>query len=253
MSDLPAHYRAPEDLLEGRNILVSGAGDGIGRVAAECFAAHGATVILLGRTLAKLEKAYDTIVAAGGPEPVIQLLDLANATEEHYSTLAAQVETELGCLHGLLHSAALLGPRTPLEQYPERSWRELMAVNVEAGWLLTRALLPALSAAPDASVVFTTSGVGRRGKAYWGAYAVSKFAVEGLCQVLAEELVNTTRVRVNCLNPGATNTAMRRAAYPAEEPSRNPSPEAIMPAYLYLMGKDSIGVTGQSLDAQAPR
>ena len=125
-----------------------------------------------------------------------------------------------------------------------------MKVNVEAAFVLTRALLPALMAAPEASVLFSSSGVGRRGRAYWGAYAVSKFAVEGLSQVLADELQNTTRIRVNCINPGATNTTMRRTAYPAEPPQRNPSPAAIMPSYLYLMGPASAGVSGRSLDAQ---
>jgi NAD(P)-dependent dehydrogenase (short-subunit alcohol dehydrogenase family) len=243
-------YHAPENLLAGRNVLVTGAGEGIGRAAARCFAAHGATVILLGRNQQKLESVYDEITSEGLPEPIIQLLDLGSATEEHYSVLAGQIEDELGCLHGLLHNAALLGPRKPLDQYPLKDWRELMTVNVEAGFMLTKSLLPALRAAPSASVVFTSSGVGRRGKAFWGAYAVSKSATEGLCQVFADELGTTSRVRVNCINPGATNTSMRRAAYPAEAPTRNPAPAEIMPAYLYLMGDASDGVNGQSLDAQ---
>ena len=244
-------FKAPRDLLSGRNILVTGAGDGIGRAAALSFAAHGATVILLGRQQQTLEAVYDAITDAGSPEPVIQVLDLASASDEHFSTLASQLEEELGCLHGLLHNAALLGPRKPLDQYPLKEWREVMTVNVEAGFVLTKALLPALKAAPAASVIFTSSGVGRRGKAFWGAYAVSKFATEGLCQVFADELGSTSQVRVNCINPGATNTRMRRAAYPAEMPTRNPDPADIMPAYLYLMGDASIGVNGRSLDAQS--
>jgi len=243
-------FKAPPDLLSGRNILVTGAGDGIGRAAALSFAAHGATVILLGRQQQTLEAVYDAITDAGSPEPVIQVLDLASASDEHFSTLASQLEEELGCLHGLLHNAALLGPRKPLDQYPLKEWREVMTVNVEAGFVLTKALLPALKAAPAASVIFTSSGVGRRGKAFWGAYAVSKFAIEGLCQVFADELGSTSQVRVNCINPGATNTRMRRAAYPAEMPTRNPDPADIMAAYLYLMGDASIGVNGRSLDAQ---
>jgi NAD(P)-dependent dehydrogenase (short-subunit alcohol dehydrogenase family) len=243
-------FKAPRDLLSGRNILVTGAGDGIGRAAALSFAAHGATVILLGRQQQTLEAVYDAITDAGSPEPVIQVLDLASASDEHFSTLASQLEEELGCLHGLLHNAALLGPRKPLDQYPLKEWREVMTVNVEAGFVLTKALLPALKAAPAASVIFTSSGVGRRGKAFWGAYAVSKFATEGLCQVFADELGSTSQVRVNCINPGATNTRMRRAAYPAEMPTRNPDPADIMAAYLYLMGDASIGVNGRSLDAQ---
>jgi len=243
-------YRASATLLAGKNILVTGANDGIGRAAATRFAAHGATVILLGRDQGKLESVYDAIASSGSPEPIIQVLDLGAATEEHYETLAAQLEEELGALHGLLHNAALLGPRKPLDQYPLKDWRELMTVNVEAGFMLTKNLLPALREAPAASVVFTSSGVGRRGKAFWGAYAVSKFATEGLCQVFADELSGTSQVRVNCINPGATNTRMRRAAYPAEVPTRNPAPDDIMGPYLYLMGDESIGITGLSLDAQ---
>lgn len=179
------------------------------------------------------------------------MLDLATASEAQYAALAGDIEGNLGCLHGLLHNAAILGPRRPLAQYPLSDWRGVMAVNAEAGFALTKALLPALREAPSASVVFTSSGVGRRGRAYWGAYAVSKFAVEGLCQVFADELGTTSQIRVNCINPGAVNTAMRRAAYPAELPTRNPDPSAILAAYLFLMGEDSLGVNGQSIDAQA--
>ena len=247
----PRLYQAPPGLLAGRNILVTGAGAGIGRAAALSLAAHGATAVLLGRNQARLEECYDTIVDAGGPEPVIQVLDLKDADDALYRALNEQILEHLGCLHGVLHNAALLGPRTPLEQYPSAKWLEVMSVNLNAPFMLTRALMPALHAAPDASIVFTSSGVGRRGRAYWGAYAVSKAGIEGLCQVLADELANTSTIRVNCINPGATNTAMRREAYPAETPQRNPPPERIMAAYLYLLGPDSIGCTGGSFDAQA--
>lgn len=246
----PRLYEAASDLLQGRNILVTGAGSGIGRAAALCFATHGATVILLGRKQERLEHCYDEIVASGGPEPVIQLLDLQEADDAACRGLNDQIIEQLGCLHGILHNAAMLGPRTPLAQYPTARWQEVLALNLTAPFMLTRALLPALDAAPDASIVFTTSGVGRRGRAYWGAYAVSKFGIEGLAQVLADELANTSTIRVNCINPGATNTAMRREAYPAEIPQRNPDPQRIMAAYLYLMGPASIGCTGQSVDAQ---
>lgn len=246
----PQDYQAPADLLRDKVILVTGAGDGIGRAAAQAFAAHGATLVLLGRSLDKLEAVYDAIEAAGGTQPALFPLDLATATEQDCQQLSTALEQTFGRLDGLLHNASLLGERRPIASTSWTSWQEVMQVNVNAAFLLTRALLPLLERAPQASVVFTSSGVGRRGRAYWGAYAVSKFATEGLMQVLADELENTSRVRVNSLNPGATNTAMRRSAYPAEEPTRNPSPEDILPAYLYLMGDDSIGVTGQALDAQ---
>lgn len=247
---IPSNYRPRANLLAGKTILVSGAGDGIGRAAALSYARHGATVLLLGRTGSKLEAVYDEIETSGGPRPAIIELDLATASEHSYANLASSLEQEFSCLDGLLHNAALLGDRRPIANARYASWAEVMQVNVNAQFLLTRYLLPLLQQAPIASIIFTSSSVGRTGKAYWGAYAVSKFATEGFMQVLAGELENTSRIRVNSLNPRATNTAMRRTAYPAEEPGNNPSPHEIMPAYLFLMGDDSAGVTGRAFDAR---
>lgn len=246
----PDHYKPATDLLQGKTILVTGAGDGIGRTAALTYAAHGATVILLGRTESKLEQVYDEIEAAGWPKPGLVALDLAIATEENVMTLANGLAGEFPHLDGLLHNASILGERRPIESTTYPAWQEVMQVNVNAQFLLTRHLLPLLQAAPAASILFTSSSVGRTGRAYWGAYAVSKFATEGFMQVLADELENTSKVRVNSLNPGATNTAMRRSAYPAEKPTSNPAPEDIMASYLYLMGDDSAGVTGEAFDAR---
>jgi len=249
-SFVPDQYQPRPDLLAGKHILVTGAGGGIGRCAAEAYAAHGATVILLGRTVAKLEAAYDAIEAAGGPRPAIFPLDLATADEQQCQALAAALEENFGHLDGVLHNASVLGERRPIESATYKAWQEVMQVNVNGQFVLTRYLLPLLQQAPSASIILTSSGVGRTGKAFWGAYAVSKFATEGFMQVLADELENTSKVRVNSLNPGATNTAMRRAAYPAESPSANPTPDAIMPAYLYLMGEDSAELNGEALNAQ---
>ncbi|MGQ7274474.1 YciK family oxidoreductase [Marinobacter sp. V034] len=244
-------YSAPADLLKNRIILVTGAGDGIGRCAAKTYAAHGATVILLGRTISKLEAIYDEIEAAGYPQPAIVPLNLDGAVAKDYEDVAMTIEESFGRLDGILHNAALLGQRTPVEMYDPATWDQIMRVNVTAPFLLTRALIPALRQSSDASIVFTSSSVGRKAKAYWGAYSVSKFALEGLSQLLANELDDERHnVRVNSLNPGATRTNMRAHAYPAENPASNPTPEDIMPAYLYLMGPDSAGVTGQQLDAR---
>lgn len=247
---IPANYRPRANLLSGKTILVTGAGDGIGRAAALSYARHGATVLLLGRTGSKLEAVYDEIEATGGARPAIIEMDLASASELSYANLASSLDKEFDCLHGILHNAALLGDRRPIANAGYASWAEVMQVNVNAQFLLTRYLLPLLHQAPIASIIFTSSGVGRIGKAYWGAYAVSKFATEGFMQVLAGELENTSRIRVNSLNPRATNTAMRRTAYPAETPTLNPAPQDIMPAYLFLMGDDSAGVTGRAFDAR---
>lgn len=243
-------YNAPEGLLNDRIILVTGAGDGIGRAAAHAYAAHGATVVLLGRTLEKLERVYDELEAAGYPQPAIVPLNLETAVEHDYIELANQLEETFGRLDGILHNAGLLGVLTSIENYDPIIWQQVMQVNVHAPFLLTQTLLPLLHRSQDASIIFTSSGVGRKGRAHWGAYAVSKFATEGMAQVLADELENISPIRINCINPGATRTAMRAFAYPAEMPEKNPTPEQIMPLYLYLMGPDSAQVNGQSLDAQ---
>ena len=243
-------YTARPDLLKGRVILVTGAGRGIGAAAAKAFAAHGATVLLLGKTEESLNHLYDEIEQAGYPQPAVIPFNLETALSHQYGELAAMVENEFGRLDGLLHNAAILGPRTPLEQLSGDNFMRVMQINVNAEFMLTQAMLPLIKLSEDASVVFTSSSVGRKGKAYWGAYAVSKFANEGLMQVLADELEGTSNARANSINPGATRTNMRAQAYPGENPSTNPSPDEIMPLYLYLMGPDSKGVNGQALDAQ---
>lgn len=242
-------YTAPTDLLKDRIILVTGAGRGIGAEAARTYAAHGATVLLLGKTEKNLNAVYDEIVAAGHIEPVVIPLDLEKASQDAYNELAAMIEAEFGRLDGLLHNASILGPRTPLEQLAGENFAKVMQINVNAMFMLSSAMLPLLRLSKDASVIFTSSSVGRKGRAYWGAYAVSKFATEGLMQVMADEL-DDTAIRANSLNPGATRTDMRAHAYPGENPMNNPTPAEIMPAYLYLMGSDSKGVTGQAFDAQ---
>lgn len=244
-------YKAPADLLKGRIILVTGAGDGIGQCAAKTYAAHGATVILLGRTISKLESVYDEIEAAGHPQPAIVPMNLEGAAVKDYEEMAMTIEESFGQVDGILHNAGLLGQRTPIEHYDPEIWEQVMRVNVTAPFLLSRALIPAMRKSDDASIVFVSSSVGRKARAYWGAYSVSKFALEGLSQLLADELDDERHnVRVNSLNPGATRTNMRAHAYPAENPDSNPTPEDIMPMFLYLMGPDSHGVTGQQLDAR---
>lgn len=243
-------YQAPEQHLQGRIILVTGAGDGIGKAAAKAYAAQGATVILLGRTLEKLEQVYDEIEAAGYPQPALVPLNLEGASEHDYVELASTLEQEFGHIDGLLNNASILGLRTPIDSYDASTWQQVMQVNVNGTFMLTQALLPLLKESDSASIIFTSSSVGRKGRAYWGAYAVSKFATEGMMQTLADELDTTTNIRVNCINPGATRTQMRTVAYPGEPPTNNPTPDEIMPLYQYLMGDDSKDTNGQTMDAQ---
>ncbi len=246
----PHLYQAPKNLLHDRVIVVTGAGDGIGRSAAINYAAHGATVVLVGKTIEKLEAVYDEIERAGYPQAAIYPIHLSGAVMKDYRDMADTLEQEFSRLDGLLHNASILGDRKSIAQTDSEQWLEVMQVNVNAEFMMTQALLPLLEKSDNASIIFTSSSVGRTGRAYWGPYAVSKFATEGLMQTLAAELANTSSIRVNSLNPGATNTNMRRLAYPAEQPDSNPSPEQIMPIYLYLMGKDSIGINGQAFNAQ---
>ena len=243
-------YQAPPNLLADRVILVTGAGRGIGAAAAQAYAAHGARVILLGKTEANLRAVAKAILKAGHPEPVVFPLNLETATTADYEKLEVRIDDAFGRLDGLLHNASLLGPRATLDEIPDAEFIQVMQVNVNATFMLTRAMLPLLHRSTDASVIFTSSSVGRKGRAQWGAYAVSKFATEGLMQTLADELQGSSLIRANSLNPGGTRTDMRAQAYPDENPERNPSPADIMPVYLYLMGPDSTGVNGQAFDAR---
>ena len=250
MSETMKDYQAKADLLTDRIILISGAGDGIGAAAAKSCAAHGATVILLGRTTRKLEAVYDAIEAAGHPQAAIYPMNLEGAAPKDYEDLANTIEKEFGRLDGLLHNAALLGTLTPLGQYDVEQWSKVMQVNLNAPFLMTQACLDLLKKSDDASVLFTSSSVGRKGRAYWGAYGISKAANENMMQIWADELESNTPVRVNSINPGAVRTGMRTRAYPGEDPNTLPKPDAILATYLYLLGPDSKGVTGRQFDAQ---
>jgi NAD(P)-dependent dehydrogenase (short-subunit alcohol dehydrogenase family) len=244
------NYDYPEDLLRGRVILITGATAGIGRVLAVHAAAHGAQIILHGRDVKRLEELYDEIEALdGAPRPSIAVMDLATADDNAYRTLAQSLTEEFGRLDGLVNNAGVLGERFSIEQYDAGMWQQVMHVNVTAAFALTQVCLPLLHQSDDASIIFTSSGVGREGKPFWGAYAVSKFATEGLSQVLASEQEHGN-LRVNCINPGPVRTEMRRAAYPAEDRDVLKGPAEILPTYMYLLGPDSKGVTGKSLDAQ---
>jgi len=246
----PRTYEYAQDILRDRIILITGASDGIGKALALHAARLGAQVILHGRNAAKLEKVYDDIEGIdGAPRPSIAVLDLASANAEGFTTLATSLENEFGRLDGLVLNAGILGERYSIEQYDAVLWQQVMHVNVTSAFALTQVLLPLLQESEDPSVIFTSSGVGRTGKAFWGAYAVSKFATEGLSQVLADEHRHTN-LRANCVNPGATRTAMRLAAYPAEDRDKLKRPEDILAACVYLLGPDSRGITGESIDAQ---
>jgi NAD(P)-dependent dehydrogenase (short-subunit alcohol dehydrogenase family) len=243
-------YDAEKNFLNNKTILITGASDGIGKACAKAYASYGATVILLGRDQQKLKTVFDELEELHPGKVIIHPLDFKTATMADFKILAESLNEQFECLDGLIHNAALLGARTPIEFYPEQDWNDLMQVNVNAVFQLTQSLLPALNRSEDARLLFISSSVGRVGRAFWGAYAVSKFALEGLMQTLAEELEHTTSIKVNSLNPGGTRTNMRRDAYPAENPQTLPTAESLMPVYLYLMSSDAQSIHGQALDAR---
>ncbi|ETX63134.1 YciK family oxidoreductase [Citrobacter portucalensis] len=246
------HYQPKQDLLQGRIILVTGASDGIGREAAQTYARYGATVILLGRNEEKLRRVARTIADENGTQPQWFTLDLLTCTSEECHQLAQRIAAHFSRLDGVLHNAGLLGDICPMSEQNPQVWQDVMQVNVNATFMLTQALLPLLLKSDAGSLVFTSSSVGRQGRANWGAYATSKFATEGMMQVLADEYQNR-HLRVNCINPGGTRTGMRASAFPTEDPQKLKTPADIMPLYLWLMGDDSRRKTGMTFDAQPGR
>ncbi|HGN1707196.1 TPA: YciK family oxidoreductase [Providencia rettgeri] len=245
-------YQPRQDLLKGKTILVTGAGDGIGREAALTYARFGASLILVGRTRHKLDAVGQEITALTGQVTPCYILDLLTATIGDCQKLASQIAEHAPYLDGVLHNAGILGVVAPITEQPSDLWHDVIQINVNATFMLTQALLPLLLKAPNASLVFTSSSVGKQGRAGWGAYAVSKFATEGLMQVLAEEY-KQSHLRINCINPGGTRTSMRASAFPEEDPLKLKTPADIMPIYIYLMGDDSLRKTGGSYDAQPGR
>jgi len=251
ITQTPHDYQPRPDELAGRTILVTGASTGIGATAAKTFAAHGATVILLARKQRALEEVYDAIEQAGGPQPAILPYNLENATPQDYAMIAETITSEFGCLDGLLHNAATLGSLTPIEHYTLDQWNKVLNTNLTGPFLLTQVCLPLLKKSADASILFTSDAVGRHAKAYWGGYSISKYGIEALSLILADELEANTPVRVNTLDPGPVLTRFRKNAYPGESNTELHSPESIMPHYLYLIGPASDGISGRAFTIPA--
>jgi NAD(P)-dependent dehydrogenase (short-subunit alcohol dehydrogenase family) len=242
------------DALRGRVIAITGATNGLGRALALAAAAHGAELILLGRSGAKLEALHAELSAAGHPSTAATaaVFDLEKALANDYDALTAAMQARYGRLDGLVHTAAVLGTLAPIEQYDVPTWCRVLHVNLTAAFALTQVLLPLLRASADASLIYSTCEVGRRGEAYWGAYGVAKFALEGLSQTLAAELANVSTVRVNTVNPGPMRTATRRNAFPYEDTGALPLPAACVEPYLWLLSGASRGITGRTFDAAPP-
>ena len=227
-------------------VLVTGANRGFGLAITMDLARAGATVIMLGRDLGSLEYAYDAVVDAGLTEPILYPLDLEGATPENYQDLQDNILSQFGKLDGVVHNASILGAQMPIEQYDIKLWYSTLQINLSAPFMLTQFLIPALLKSNDARVIFISSSVGRKARAYWGAYSVSKFGIEGFAKTLSEEL-EKTHISVNTVNPGKMRTEMRRAAYPAEDSSKVPLPEEKSQAIVYLLSTLSPKINGKQL------
>lgn len=236
--------------LSNQVILITGAGGGLGGTAALALAKHGAQTILLDKHIAKLEAVYDTIMSENGLEPIMYPFDLAGANENEYQEMADRIGEKYGSLQGILHSAVEFSSFTPLAMFGTKDWGHTLNVNLNAPFLLNRVLLPVLQKSPHASIVLTSDSSARTAPAYSGAYGVSKIALEGMANILAEELESSGKIRVNILIPGPVDSPLRKRAYPAEDKSRLPAMASLAPVYLYLFGPQSVGVTGQTVDAR---
>lgn len=241
--------RFPDAYLAGRSLLITGAGSGRGAALAKALGRLGAEVLLLGRSLSGLEAVYDEIEAKGGQSSIF-VMDLETAGPEAYEQLTELIEQEIRKLDGLVFNAGLLGERVPLQTCSVDTWYRVMQVNLHSSFILLQQLLPLMMQSNDASILFTSSDLAKKGQAYWGAYAVSRAAGESLAGVLAEELAETSKIRVNSINPGRVRSAFAAAAWPGLDPESLAEPEALLLLYIYLLGPDARGITGQSLSAR---
>ena len=232
--------------LAGKVALVTGGSRGIGKAVATAYAREGAKVVICARKQADLKRAAREIQAAGGEVSWIAA-DIARSND--VKRLVREANKRYGTIHVLVNNASILGPREPITRYPLAAWEEVLKVNLTAQFLVTKEVLRLMILQREGSIINVSSGVGRIGKARWGAYAASKFGVEGFTQVLAEE-AKEFNIRVNAVNPGATRTEMRAQAYPEEDPSTLPTPDQITAVFVYLAAADSSGVTGKSFDAR---
>ena len=240
------NYKVKQGELNGKVILVTGANKGFGLAISMDLAKAGATVIMLGRDLSSLEYAYDAVVDAGYKEPILYPLDLEGASPENYQELQDNIIEKFNRLDGLIHNAAILGTQMPIDQYDIKLWYSTLQINLSAPFMLTQFLIPALKKSDDARILFLSSSVGRKARAYWGAYSVSKFGLEGLAMTLSEEL-EKTKIKVNTINPGKMRTEMRRAAYPAEDASTVPKPGEKSSVIVYLLSKEAEKINGEQL------
>jgi NAD(P)-dependent dehydrogenase (short-subunit alcohol dehydrogenase family) len=229
------NYQAKSEDFKDKIILVTGAADGIGKAVTIALAQQGATVLMLDKKARHLEKVFDDIVARGFAEPIILPVDLMDVTPESATELAQAIYDDIGRLDGVLHNAAELGSPSPLDQYDMDYWNSVMHTNLQAPYILTRALLPLLKQEYTTNLVFTSADVGRHAEAYWGAYSIAYAGLEAQMTIWAEELENVSNIKVNSVDPGPVRTSFRRRSHPGESQESLPTPQSITPAYLKIL------------------
>ncbi|HVR80743.1 MAG TPA: SDR family NAD(P)-dependent oxidoreductase [Luteimonas sp.] len=247
MSAVPANAGA--GALAGRVVLVSGAHGGLGSAASLACARAGATVVLLGRKLPKLNRLYDTL-AEVGPQPLLYPLDLEGAAPDDYAELASRIETELGHLDGLLHCAAEFRGLTPLVHTDPAAFARALHVNLTAPWWLSQACLPLLSKAEDSAVVFALDDPQQTRQAFWGGYGVAQHGLAALVGMLHAELANGS-VRISALQPGPMRTALRAKAFVEEDDKIARDPTAYADACVTLLSNAGVAHRGQIWDVRA--
>ncbi len=242
-------YQPSKDLLKDHVILVTGAGQGLGKIAALAYGAHGATVVLHGRKVAKLEKVYDEFLSLSLPEPIIFPLDLIEAKDGDYELMANAIKQQLGRLDGILHNASFFHTLSPLNSQTSDHWQQVLKVNLIAPFSITKACLPLLLKSSHPSVIMTSETHGHNPAAYWGAFAIAKGGLETLTKIWTQELELHPNIRINTLIPGPVASPQRAMTHPGEVKTSLPPMECLVPYYLYLMGNDSTHLRGETIQA----
>ena len=225
--------------MKNKVILITGANKGIGKTLSLEFSKMGVNIVLLGRNEESLDNVYDEIITTTSTKPLIIKCDLSNIDINSAKQISDEIMGVYGRLDGVVFNAAKLGKMSTIEDYEEDIWKEVFNINLHSAFIISKEILPALKAAPNGRIIFTSSGVAEVGKAFWGAYSASKFAVKGLAEILRDELDTTSNVKVFNYDPGKTRTSMRALAYPAENPQDLKEPKVLFNDYLWFFSDES--------------
>ena len=227
------------DHLKDKNILITGASKGIGRSLAVNLSKHKANVILLARNEDLLDSLYDEIKEKYNTNPMIIGCDLSQFEEDEAQEIANVVSKNYKCLDALINNASILKKMSSVNDYDLKSWKKVLNVNLTSAFLLSKYLMPLMMDSKLPRIIFTSSGVANKGKAYWGAYSVTKAGIKNLSEILNDELDSLTNFKVFSFNPKETRTEMRALAYPAENPSSVKAPDELINYYLWMLSERS--------------